>query len=239
MFKRKALLLGVSLVLVLGLLGGGAAVMAQESDSPEYVAAYSKDGEVHWLVPGAEIEGIKVVTKAEFQEKFEMSPDAKAAIVHEVPPCPVVIDGIRYEPEQIHLFDGQRLGFTVGNDGGLYAFTTEEGMERFQQEQRKLQSGLETSESDSGIRDTLSYFYEHWYYGGDWVACAPGYGFATLGPLDNEISSFIANSAASKVRLFEDTWFQGDYFERPGGTSISVLWVFGWNDRASSVFAYD
>lgn len=127
--------------------------MAHESDSPEYVAAYSKDGEVHRLVPGAEIEGIEVVTKAEFQEKSKMSPEAEAAIVHEVPPCPIVIDGIRYEPERIHLFDGQRLGFAVGNDGGLYAFTTEEGMERFQQEQRKLQ---ETSESDSGVLDTLS-----------------------------------------------------------------------------------
>ena len=239
MFKRKALLLGVSLVLVLGLLSGGAVVMAQDENTESAAGVYSKDGEVHWLLPGEEIEGMKLVTEAEFREMSKMSPEAEAAIVHEVPPCPVIIEGILYKPEQIHLFDGQRLGFTVGNDGMLYAFTTEEGMEKFQKEQHKLLSEQGTSEAASGVRGTYSYFYEGWYYGGDYCGVAPGYGFATLGSLDDEISSFIANSAASKVRLFEDTYYSGDYFERPGGTSISVLAVFGWNDRASSVAAYD
>lgn len=238
MFKRKALLASLSLVLLVGLFSS-MGVMAQGDRPEDAVGYYTKDGQVHWLVAGAEIEGIKVVTEAEFQEKFKMSPEAEAAIVHQVPPCPVVIDGTRYEPAQIHLFDGQRLGFTVGNDGVLYAFTTEEGMERFQEEQRKLRSGQGTSESDSSILDTLSHFYEHWFYGGASVACSPGVGFATLGPLDDKISSFRANSAASKVRLFEHAWFQGNCFERPGGTNISWLWWFGWNDRASSVAVYN
>jgi hypothetical protein len=164
----------------------------------------------------------------------QMSPEAEAAIIHEVPPCPVIIDGTLYKPEQIHLFDGQRLGFTVGNDGQLYAFTTEKGLEKFMEEQNNDQG-----KSGYAILDTLSYFYKDWYYSGDYVGCTPGYGFATLGSMDNAISSFTANSAASKVRLYENTYLQGDYFERPGGDSISVLFVFGWNDRASSVFAYN
>ena len=233
MYKRKIFMIGIVLVLLLGLLSGSAVVMAQDDNMGSPVGGYCVDGITSQLVPGKEVNGIMMITEAEAQKMSQMSPEAEAAIIHEVPPCPIIIDGTLYKPEQIHLFDGQRLGFTVGNDGQLYAFTTEEGLEKFLQEQ------VNKNDIMDGTRDTLSYFYEDWYYGGDNVFCSPGVGFATLGPLDNEISSFTANSAASKVRLYEDSYLQGDYFERPGGDSISVLFVFGWNDRASSVFAYN
>jgi hypothetical protein len=226
-------MVGIALVLLSGLLGGSAVVMAQDEKSGALAGGYCIDGKTSQLVPGEEVNGILLVTEAEAQKMSQMSPEAEAAIIHEVPPCPFIIDGTLYKPEQIHLFDGQRLGFTVGNDGQLYAFTNEEGLEKFLQEQ------INKNNITDGTRDTLSFFYKDWYYGGDNVFCSPGVGFATLGPLDNAISSFTANSAASKIRLYENTYLQGDYFERPGGDSISVLYFFGWNDRASSVFAYN
>jgi hypothetical protein len=209
--------------------------MAQNDNSEAPVGIFFRDGEIQNLVPGKEVNGILMINEEEARERSQMSLKTEAAIVHEVPPCPVIIDGVLYEPEQIHLFDGQRLGFTVGNDGRLYAFTDERELEIFINKQVQASS----DEDNVVILDTLSHFYEDWYYSGYSVGCAPGYGFATLGPLDNEISSFIANSAPSNIRLYEDTYLQGDYFERPGGTNISTLFLFGWNDRASSVFAYE
>ena len=47
------------------------------------------------------------------------------------------------------------------------------------------------------------------------------------------------SSSASMCRLYDYTGYGGDYFERPGGTSISLLALFGWNDRASSLVVYD
>jgi hypothetical protein len=246
MFKRKILLLGICLILTLGLLGSSLATLAQDGDSKstaDNITAYvMKDGKIHWLLPNEEMKGM---TEEEYNKKYKMSAEEEAAIIHVVPPCPVIIDGIQYEPQQIHLFNGQQLGFTVGNNGVLYAFTTEEGMEKFRQQQLNSLSEKITP-ANATTRDVYSYFYEDWSYGGDFLAVPPGYpqgyipnlGDPAIG-MDNMISSLIVNSAASRVRLYDYVNLQGDYFERSGGTSVPWLFLYGWNDKASSLIVYN
>jgi len=247
MFQRKALLLGVCLILIMGLLGSTVTVMAHdnddENDSGNISAYVVKDGKVIWLLPNEEM---RVLTEEEYIEKYQMSAEEEAVIIHDIPPCPVIIDGIQYEAEKIHFFDGQRLGFTVGNDGKLYAFTTEKGMEEFQREQLIIKTEEEVSIGGTTTRAVYSFFYEDWFYGGDFLAVPPGYpqGYiSNLGDpyigMDNMISSLIVDSAASKIRLFDYAQYGGDYFETLGGTNIYALWFYGWNDRASSLIVYD
>ena len=51
-----------------------------------------------------------------------MPSESEAKLVHKEPEVPFILNGVLYQPEQIHLFDGQRLGFTIGENGILYAF---------------------------------------------------------------------------------------------------------------------
>ena len=244
MFKREIMLLAICLIMAIGLLGNSIAAFAQDGDTKSgtnnLMAYVMKDGKITWLLPD---EGTKGLTEEEYKKKFQMSAEAEAAIVHDVPPCPIIIDGILYEPEQIHLFDGQQLGFTVGNDGNLYAFTTEEGIDNFVQEQI---TSLSESKSGSVLtRDIYSYFYEDAGYTEDFLAVPPGYpqGYVPdlgtiLIDMDNMISSLIVSSSASTMRLWEDTNYQGDYFQRYGGSIEPSLSLYGWNDKASSLYVY-
>jgi len=236
MINQKRMLIGVCFVLLCGLLGGNAIVMAQDTEtSPDNSAAYIIiDGKIHWLSPSEETKGL---TKEEYNKKYQISPEEEAAIIHDVPPCPVIINGIKYEPEQIHLFDGQRLRFTVDNKNTLYAFTTEEGIDEFHQKQRELLS-KEINPDVSPMNAGYSFFYEDMDFGGRCLAVPSGYpeGYLPeLGVMDDTISSFWLDSGIYKACLYEDPYYYGDVFERVGGTKISWLWVFGWNDKASSL----
>jgi hypothetical protein len=49
---------------------------------------------------------------------------AAAAIVHRTPRVPIVVDGVRYAPQQIHRFDGRPLYMRIAGDGKrLIAYT--------------------------------------------------------------------------------------------------------------------
>ncbi len=236
MINRKRTLIGICLILLFGLLGGNAIVMAQDPETPPDSSAVYLiiDGKIHWLSPSEEM---KEMTEEEYNKKYQISPEEEAAIIHDVPPCPVIIDGIQYEPEQIHLFDGQRLRFTVDNENILYAFTTEEGIEKFHQKQRELLS-KEINPDVLLMSAGYSFFYEDMEYGGICLAVPPGYpeGYLpNLGVMDDMISSFRLDSGIYKACLYEDPNYLGDVFERVGGTNISWLWIFGWNDKASSL----
>lgn len=236
MINRKSTLISICLILLCGLLGGNAIVMAQDTETPpEGSAAYIIiDGKIHWLSPSEEMEEM---TEDEYNKKYQFSPGEEAAIIHDVPPCPVIIDGIQYEPEQIHLFDGQRLRFTVDNENILYAFTTEEGIDKFHQKQRELIS-KEINPDVLPMIAGYSFFYEHMEFGGMCLAVPPGYpeGYLPyLGIMDNKISSFWLDSGIYKACLYEEPNYGGDVFERVGGTNIPWLWIYGWNDKASSL----
>jgi hypothetical protein len=240
MIKHGKVLIGICVIFICVVLGGNAIVMAQDTETPtEGSAAYINiDGKIHWLFPDEEM---KKMTEEEYKKNYQLSPEEEAAIIHDVPPCPVIIDGVKYESEQIHLFDGQRLRFTVDNENMLYAFTTEEGIDKFHQTQLRLLS--KETDSDISIKSAgYSFFYEDAFYGGTFLAVPPGYpeGYIPdLGIMNDEISSFRLDSGIYKACLYEDINYGGDVFERVGGTNISWLWIFGWNDKASSLIVIE
>jgi len=245
MFKYKIILAGVSLALLLGLLGAGGVIASdgsQQDEMPEdAVGSYTMNGEFHWIVPG---EGIKVVafsgmTKAEVLSKIQMSAKEEATVVHETPPCSIIIDGVLYEPEQIHLFDGKQLGFVMGKDGLLYAFTTEDRLQKFKQEQSQISPEQDTSVSDNMTSGTYSHFYYDWFYGEPVINLDYRVSLANLPPgWDNNISSEQISILGTACRLYDYVDFGGDYFEQPAGSSYAALWLAGWNDRASSILHY-
>lgn len=237
MMKSKRMVIGICFIFLSCLMGGNAA-LAKDAENPSTnSSAYlMMDGKIHWLSSDKEM---NAMTEEEYNERYQLSPEDESKIIHKVPPCPVIIDGIKYEPEQIYLFDGQRLRFTVDNKNNLYAFTTEKAIDKFHQKQRVL--SRETPGDVFLMSAGYSYFYEHMYFGGTGLAVPPGYpgGYiANLGVMNDKISSFILDDVIYKACLFEDLYYGGDVFERVGGTMITSLWIFGWNDRASSLKVY-
>ncbi|MCL0094468.1 hypothetical protein M1N58_01020 [Dehalococcoidales bacterium] len=209
MFKRKVLLASISLVLLLGLFGG-TAVMGQ-GDRPEDKVIFSDD-----FPAGAEDKVIiSELGEVDLLEELRRAVDMyRGEFVHQAPARPLIIDGIRYEPEQIRLFDGQWLGFVLGNDGMLYAFTTPEETVKFmeqQMEKRELRSGQETSSGPS-------YFYEHWFYGGWSFPVWPGWWANLFGKYNNEISSVKATAAARWTVLYDGHNRTGESFSIQGAT---------------------
>src|SRR4051794_15619198 len=56
----------------------------------------------------------------------------RSPIVHQTPKLPIVIDGVRYAPEEIHRFDGRPLFMRSSRDGKtLIAYTHVSAFQRF------------------------------------------------------------------------------------------------------------
>ena len=228
--NQRIILLIVVCLGVIGLLTAGSPEGKQSEKPENAVGFYTKNGETVWIVPGRDIKVTMTgkLSPSEMETLFPMSPEDEAKIVHIIPSCPVIIDGIKYKPEEINLFNGKRLWFIVGPDGNLYAFTTTEGLERFQVENRPV----------SIMSDGDSLFYWNIWYSGESFGLAPGYGFPYLSDLgfDNAVSSVRATPTAAWTYIFDDTGYQGDSFAMAGGSNYSMLYFQGWNDRASSAW---
>lgn len=244
--KRVAFAVSVSLLLVLALTSGiQANDGAEGQEMPEgAVGSYTINGELHWIVPGGDIKVVDFsgMSKEEIFKTIQMVSEEEAKIVHRVPPCPdVIIDGVVYKSEAISKFDGKQLGFTTGVDGKLYAFTSEEKLETFQNQQINdiLQEKSDSDEAILSIDPIYSYYYYNWYCGGDYITLEYRISLANLPPnWDNQISSLEVNTSCNATRLYDYTNFTGDYFEALAGTTYSVLFFQGWNDRASSILHY-
>jgi hypothetical protein len=126
------------------------------------------------------------------------------------------------------------LGFAVGNDGRLYAFTAFAAMEYFSGQQRTPQMPL--------LPPEYSIFYQDINYSGQNQLGVPPstsiFYLSTYG-MDNMISSMkISSYADNGCTLFADGNLQGDYFAVNGGTNWSSLVPYGWNDIASSLVVW-
>jgi hypothetical protein len=182
--------------------------------------------------PVEEIQGkpvdLKGLTISDIEKLFPMTPEAEAAIVHQAPLCPVIIDGVRYEGYQISLFNGKRLRFIDGNDGALYAFTTLEGFERFQAQIDfiKLRQDVE-----------ISTFYLGTFYSGSSMGIPTGdLRWSLDSTFDNAISSLKVSVDASWAYLFDYPGLTGDWYGFPQGSSYPMLQNQGWDNRASSIW---
>ena len=202
--------------------------------TPGTVEPYLVNGEA--VIPIGEgtlvVKDFSGMTREDILESIKMLPEEEAKIVHQVPSCPVTIDGIEYAPEEIHLFDGIQLGFIAGKDGNLYAFTTEEGLAEF-----KEQEGLIKESAVSALLEDEIYsnYYEEWWYGGKEMTLHYAWSIAEIPPEWNDVISSIQITTYCACRLYEHSWFGGDYYEATAGTSDPWLFWSGWNDRVSSI----
>ncbi len=171
-------------------------------------------------------------TLSEMEKLCPMSAEAEAAIVHTVPQVPVIIDGVCYKPENIALFNGQRLRFTSDKEGNLYAFTTVEGAEKFLVD-KLMQSGLTTTLTQNGGGTRASVvLYENILYGGEAVVIT---GIVdSLGDFNDKASSFMVGQGIGLGIIYKDENRGGDYYYMEGGNVIPFLWLYGFNDNVSS-----
>ena len=205
---------------------------------PEGVLGYYTADGGKTFIPIMEEKGVAEripsgTTKEDFMAAHRMTAEAKAAIVHQEPLVPFVLDGVVYQPEQVHLFDGKQLGFTVGGDGRLYAFTSPSALENFMVEEQEAPLA-------PGWPPEYSVFYGDPYCGGSQqLGILPGVSKPDLGPWDNVFSSMdISAYARNGCTLFDLANYQGDYFAVPGPGKWDNLSQQGWNDRASSIIVW-
>ena len=228
--NQRIILLTVICLALVGLFSAGTPNGVETAKPKDAVGGYTKNGQTFWIVPGGDIDVTIAgkLTPAQLEALYPMSAADEAKIVHAIPPCPVIIDGVKYKPEDISLFNGKRLRFIAGNDGSLYAFTTPEGLEQFQIEIRP----------SSAVPNNYSNFYRNVLYSGESFGLLPGCGYRYLSQIgfDKAVSSAKATTAAAWSYLYEQTNYQGDSFVMPGGSNYSMLIFQGWNDRASSVY---
>ena len=232
--RGKLILLAIIGLVLVSLFTAASPKDSQPEKPEDAIGFYIKNGQTIWIVPGVDIDVTTGadLTPAKLEAMYPMSPEDEAKIIHEVPPCSVIIDGIKYKPEDISQFNGKRLHFISGKDGNLYAFTTREGLERFEIQNRSL----------SILSDGLSYFYMDVWYTGSSFGILPGNGYDVLAQMgfDNAISSAKASPSTPRTVIYDLQYYQGDSYDLQGGHGYSMLYFQGWNDRASSVFvSYD
>lgn len=248
MFRSMGLVVGVlvALALVYSPAGGTSPASAQvgpdvvtevPEQPPEGVLGYYTTDGGKTFVPISEQKGVAEripsrTTKGEFMMAHTMPADAEAAIVHQAPLVPFVLNSAVYQPEQIHLFDGKQLGFTVGRDGWLYAFTSPAELESFMAEDQEAPLA-------PGWPPEVSVYYDDpGCAGAMQLGVYPGVSIADLTYWDNIVSSMdISNYARNGCTLFDLLNYQGDYFAVAGGTKWDNLGS-NWNDRASSIIVW-
>jgi hypothetical protein len=222
----------ISLVLIMSVLCISH-VSAQDVKPDNAVGYYTENGKVTWIIPGQGIDVTQLAgaTPSMIEKLYPMTPQAEAAIVHQVPTSSVIIDGTLYQAKQISQFNGKRLRFIAGKDGTLNAFTTPEKLEQFQTEQYGVVSPQTT---------TNSVFYKDWYYTGQALGLTPGNGLPNLNQIgfDNYISSAVATTTGTWSYIYDYANYGGDYFGMAKGSSYPSLTIQGWNDRASSIWVY-
>lgn len=223
MKKRFSSVICVALVLIVA----SSSVILSASDTGKYTygteAVNSSDAA---LLKPSQIEAL-----------YPMSAEAESSLVHVIPECPVNIDGVWYKAEDIILFNGQRLRFTVDKAGQLYGFTTAAGLEKFVEAEYGASAfGTTGDAATSSTGLNISVFFPDWWYGGVGLPVAPGEHVPYLGEYDNAISS-AKICDQSGVYIYEYANFDGSYFYMPPGSTWSMFTFQGWNDRVSSIWA--
>jgi hypothetical protein len=176
---ERKLMLGLCLALLL------AAIMPNIASQ-----AYSLENYT-FKAPDVNPASYKVIKPSEIIELYPMLPEDEENIVHEVPGCPVVIDGVLYKSADIALFSGQRLHFAVSEAGYLHAFTKAREMEKFLEDEYGLVFDL-------ALSSDISELYEDWLHMGDFLGCSAGQQFPQLSLLggDNHETKYIVRCLA-------------------------------------------
>lgn len=188
---------------------------------------------VHSTVSGS---GNNVLKPSDIEVLYPMPATAEAALVHFAPRLPVNVDGEWFKPEEIILFNGHRLHFTLDKNGALFAFTDVKHMESFLETEYGPVFDQVSPESLDLLPIDESLMFEDWMTSGQALPVKPHELMPDLVQLgwNDRISSTTVSSSAP-VTLWEDIYYGGDSFTMVPGSVHNVLTFEGWNDRASSV----
>ena len=175
---------------------------------------------------------------------------AAKPIVHQTPKVPLVVDGQRMAPQQIHRFDGQPLYTRVSADGKKLIATTSLAKYKAFLTSKGVTLPRAGSKAPAKAHSSAA---GHWariwtdnFLRGSSYTINSGLGVANM----NSISGcswfscyFFENSVSSMdtygrgAVLFDLPNFNGYYGSLYIGPNIQAdLQVYGWNDRTSSVF---
>jgi hypothetical protein len=169
-------------------------------------------------------------------------------IVHKTPQVPVVVDGVRYAPKQIHRFDGRPLYMLAENEKSLIAYTK---LSRYKAALRAR--GVELPAPGAQPRARASYAGEAARvctdrHGGGWCHnLGSGLGISNLNAISG--CNFWGNCwyfdknvewidyAPRTVWLFERQNFDPAYpaIGLMPGYRWDLTWI-GWHNRASSMY---
>jgi hypothetical protein len=161
--------------------------------------------------------------------------DAASGLVHETPKVPVVIDGVRYAPEDIHLFDGRPLYMIVDltDPGVLVGFTKQSDFQVAVDAKKAALDSITPQAagqytdyfSDDECRGDRLTVYSAWginYLGGVARGCGI---FGCAGYWNDVISSLWVNGSQ---HIYTDAGYSGNW-----------LWVGGWGCVNMSTYGFD
>jgi len=195
-----------------------------EPQSRRMQSALHEERSTIWIVPGGDIDVTVAgkLTPAQLELYTRCPPRMKRNCARD-PTVPVIIDGVKYKPEDISLFNGKRLRFIAGKDGTLYAFYN---AGRFGAISNRKQINVVHSE-----RSLL--FLSGYVVFGESFGIAPGNGYPYLSQMgmDKAISSTEATTARRLELSVRINTFQVTVRDA-GRINYSMLIVQGWNDRA-------
>jgi hypothetical protein len=184
--------------------------------------------------------------------QMEAAAPADSSIVHPIPKMPIMVDGVRYAPEEISQFNGRVLRYVLDkrtqSEGVMVAFTTLDGLMAYLKDQWGWQPSGTTVSAQSavgtGIMQPMSdsywtVFYADAYYAGSTLITAPNATIADLGAVspgwNDRISSVQVATGVAWATLYADTNYYGDQLWMQRGTEWGWLANNGWDNRASSL----
>jgi hypothetical protein len=178
-----------------------------------------------------------------------------APLVHRVPRAPVFVDGVLLnDPREITRYNGSPLYYTPLRTPSSLALATFTTWERMLAEAPALTRGLVPGETAIPAEnvcvnnpDSLPeqvFFYEDADESGDSLNLQPNFiysdlsdvrhGFLGLGNWDHIISS--VSWCRWDVFLWDGPNGTGSWLRLPAGCNTPDLGVFGWNDRARTIY---
>jgi hypothetical protein len=177
-------------------------------------------------------------------------PASAKPIVHQTPKVPVVVDGKKVAPEQIHRFDGKPLYMRVSADGKkLIATTSLAKYKAFLKTQGVTLPRAGAKAPAKARTSTSGHWARIWtdnFLRGSSYTINSGLGVANMNAISGcaWFSCFFFENAVSSVDtygrgavLYDLPNFTAYYGTLYIGANVQAdLQVYGWNDRTSSVF---
>lgn len=178
---------------------------------------------------------------------------AAKPIVHATPQVPIVVDGKKLKPKQIHRYDGRALYTRMSADGKRLIATT--SLPKFKAFLAKKGLTMPAPNAKPKKPKARSSYNGHWarifidnFLRGHNYTVGSGFGVANMAAISgsNWFTSWQFENSVSSIETygtsallydlpnFNSAW--GTHYVPPG--QQRDLAVFGWNDRLSSVFSY-